>query len=102
MKPRLISKEDVQHWIKDKVLVQDLELELHNVFPKQKGLRNITVQLLRRLAHENLKQSDITHEYFDDNKANASRFLSTLEENDYITRTYDDKDKVVKLPEASV
>ena len=93
----IVTLNDVQEWIKDKILIQDLELELHNVFPKQKGLRNITVQLLRRLAHGSLKQSQIALEYFDGYEKGASRFLMALEENEYITRSYIGKDKFVSL-----
>ena len=76
--------------------MQDLELELHNLFPKRRGLRSITVQLLRELAHAPKKQQEITDFYFDGNEKNASRFLSVLEENEYITRVYEERVKVVK------
>lgn len=94
----IVTLQNVQTWIKDKTLIQDLELELHNVFPKQKGLRNITVQLLRELAHGSLKQREIAEKYFDGYEKGASRFLKSLEENEYITRTYVGKDKVISLP----
>ena len=92
-----VTLTNVQAWIKDKTLIQDLELELHNVFPRNKGLRNITVQILRKLAHGSIKQSEIVKEYFDESEKNASRFLSILEENEYITREYAGKDKMVSL-----
>jgi len=96
--PVIVTLKEVQEWIKDKTLIQDLELELHNIFPKHKGLRNITVQLLRELAHGPLKQQKISEKYFDGYDKGASRFLSTLEEHEYIIRSYEGKDKVIKLP----
>jgi hypothetical protein len=94
----IVTLLDVQAWIKDKTLVQDLELELHNIFPKQKGLRNITVQLLRELAHGPRKQQEIAEKFFDGYEKGTSRFLGTLEENEYIMRRYEGQDKVISLP----
>jgi hypothetical protein len=93
----IVSLRNVQAWIKDKILIQDLELELHNVFPRNKGLRNITVQILRKLAHGPLKQSEIAKDYFDEKEKNTSQFLSTLEENEYVKRSYIGKEKIVSL-----
>jgi hypothetical protein len=93
----IVQPSDVQLWINDKILNQDQDLELANIFPHNKTHRNITTQLLRRLAHGNLKQSDIAEDYFDSDKTNTSRFLTILEANEYIKRIYNGKEKLISL-----
>lgn len=75
-------------------LEKDMELELMNVFPRQKELRRyavIALQLLREKG--SIPQSEIAETVFDGNKMKCSRVLDKLEAWDYIQREWESTGK---------
>lgn len=82
-----VSLNDVTAWITEGQLVQDMELELADLFPNEKILRQKTVKLLHLLKKNGpTLQTKMTEELFDGHKMQASRFLDRLEAYGYITR----------------
>lgn len=99
MKPDsiVITLKDVKEGIRPTQMVVDMELELMNVFPKEKENRVLTVKLLSLLREGSMTQTDITEQLFDNAKMRASRVLGKLESWDYIKRKYDGQNKIVEL-----
>jgi hypothetical protein len=94
-----ITPENVRQWISLEQLVQDMELELATMFPKEKDYRRAAVIVLKRLSEEGfITQTQIAKEVFDGSEMKASRLLNRLEAWNYIRRERKGKEKVVSLP----
>ena len=101
-----ITVELAKNLISLEQLEKDMELELMDVFPKQKELRRLSVILLQLLRDKgSTPQSEITETIFDNNKMKCSRVLEKLEAWNYIEREWTSMEtahqKVVKLKEVS-
>jgi len=99
-----ISPDLAKQWIGLEQLERDLELELMDVFPKQKELRKSSVILLQLLNERKaVPQNEIAEEVFDGNKVKCSRVLDKLEAWGYILREWESTEeahrKIVKLRE---
>ena len=93
-----------KQWIGLEQLERDLELELLDVFPKQKELRKSSVILLQLLNERKaIPQNEIAETVFDGNKMKCSRVLEKLEAWNYIVREWESTGeahrKIVKLKE---
>jgi len=88
LKKETIVIDDVITWISEGQLVQDMELELINIFPREKILRVKAVRLLHMLRKNggSMMQTDIAKELFNGQAKAASRFLEKLEVWEYILR----------------
>jgi len=101
-----ITIEDVYEWIDTEQLQRDMELELVELFPKNKELRNYAVILLHYIQQRGIvEQSELVKTVFGEGKAEemmGSRILSKLEAYGYIHRTtHGYNQKIVSLKEAS-
>jgi GTPase SAR1 family protein len=87
-KKETIAVDDVTAWISEGQLVEDMELELIDVFPNEKILRMKTVRLLHMLRKMggSMMQTDVAKVLFDGQAKAASRFLDRLEGSGYIFR----------------
>lgn len=90
-----ITVEHVKKWISLEQLMKDMELELMDIFPKNKELRKKAVIVLQTLQEKGkIDQPSITEEIFDGNKMQASRVLNALESYGYISCRYENRVKV--------
>jgi hypothetical protein len=93
----LINKETVEKAIPYERLVEDMETELLELFPKQSDLRLQAVQLLMRLSESGPKKQSILAEELGLESYVMSRLLAKLELHHYVTRKRDGTDKIVTL-----
>jgi hypothetical protein len=93
----LINKETVEKAIPYERLVEDMETELLELFPKQSDLRLQAVQLLMRLSESGPKKQSILAEELGLESYVMSRLLTKLELHHYVTRERDGTDKIVTL-----
>jgi hypothetical protein len=101
-----ITVELAKNLISLEQLEKDMELELMDVFPKQKELRKYSVIVLQLLNERKaIPQNEITETVFDGNKMKCSRVLEKLEAWNYIEREWTSTEtahqKIVKLKEVS-
>jgi hypothetical protein len=99
-----ITVDYAKQWIGLEQLERDLELELLDIFPKQKELRKSSVILLQLLNERKaIPQNEIAETVFDGNKMKCSRVLEKLEAWNYIVREWESTGeahrKIVKLRE---
>jgi len=99
-----ITVDYAKQWIGLEQLERDMELELMDVFPKQKELRKSSVILLQLLNERKaIPQNEIAETVFDGNKMKCSRVLEKLEAWNYIVREWESTGeahrKIVKLKE---
>jgi len=97
-----ITVDLVKNWIGLEQLEKDMELELMDIFPRQKELRKCSVILLQLLNERKaIPQKEIAESVFDGNKMKCSRVLEKLEAWNYIEREWESTDeahqKIVKL-----
>ncbi len=93
----LIDKETVEKAIPYERLVEDMELELSEPFPKQSDLKLQAVQLLMRLSESGPKKQSILAGELGLESYVMSRLLTKLELHHYVTRERDGTDKIVTL-----
>jgi hypothetical protein len=93
----LIDKETVEEAIPYERLVEDMELELSELFPKQSDLRLQAVQLLMRLSESGPKKRSVLAGELGLESYVMSRLLTKLELHHYVTRERDGTDKIVTL-----
>jgi len=93
----LIDKETVEKAIPYERLVEDMETELLELFPKQSDLKLQAVQLLVRLTESGPKKQSILAEELSLESYVMSRLLTKLELHHYVTRERDGTDKIVTL-----
>jgi len=101
-----ITVELAKNLISLEQIEKDMELELMDVFPKQKELRKYSVILLQLLNERKaIPQNEIAETVFDGNKMKCSRVLEKLEAWNYIEREWTSTEtahqKIVKLKEVS-
>jgi hypothetical protein len=98
-----ISPDLAKQWIGLEQLEKDMELELMDIFPREKELRRLSVTLLQFLNEGAIPQNDLAEEVFDGNKVKCSRVLDKLEAWGYILREWESTEearrKIVKLRE---
>jgi len=99
-----ISVDNVKQWIGIEQLEKDMELELMNVFSRQKELRRLSIIVLQLLNEKKaIPQNDLAEEVFDGNKVRCSRLLDKLEAWGYISREWEStkeaRRKIVRLRE---
>ena len=93
-----ITVEDVKQWISLDQLVKDMELELMDLYPRQKENRRMTVMVLRFLREKGpTDQPAIARALFEGNKMACSRLLHKLEGYDYVASEYQDRCKVWRI-----
>ena len=92
-----IDKETVEEAIPYERLVEDMETELLELFPKQSDLRLQAVQLLMRLSESGPKKQSILAGELGLESYVMSRLLTKLELHHYVTRERDGTDKIVTL-----
>lgn len=99
-----ISPDLAKQWIGIEQLEKDMELELMDIFPRQKELRRLSIIILQLLNERKaIPQNDLAEEVFDGNKVRCSRLLDKLEAWGYISRKWEStkeaRRKIVKLRE---
>jgi hypothetical protein len=99
-----ITVDYAKQWIGLEQLEKDMELELMDIFPKQKELRKSSVILLQLLNERKaIPQNELAETVFDGNKMKCSRVLDKLEAWGYILREWESTEearrKIVKLRE---
>jgi hypothetical protein len=99
-----ISPDLAKQWIGLEQLEKDMELELMDIFPREKELRRLSVTILQVLnGKKAIPQNDLAEEVFDGNKVKCSRVLDKLEAWGYILREWESTEearrKIVKVRE---
>jgi predicted transcriptional regulator len=99
-----ISPDLAKQWIGLEQLEKDMELELMDIFPREKELRRLSVTVLQLLNEKKaIPQNDLAEEVFDGNKVKCSRVLDKLEAWGYILREWESTEearrKIVKFRE---
>jgi GTPase SAR1 family protein len=91
-----ITTETVKNAVTYKKMVEDMELELLQVFPKQKDYRIYTVRLFDYLESGPKKQSQLTEE-LNLPPYTITRLLNKLELHNYIKRQRKGTDKIISI-----
>jgi len=97
-----ISPDLAKQWIGIEQLEKDMELELMDIFPRQRELRRLSIIVLQLLNEKKaIPQNDLAEEVFDGNKVRCSRLLDKLEAWGYISREWEStkeaRRKIVRL-----
>jgi GTPase SAR1 family protein len=94
----VVKPENIREWITLNQLIEDAELDLMTIFPKEREHRMLSIQTLKLLSEKGpLPQQQIVEEVFDGAKMKASRVLNKLETYQYIKRERRGKEKIVSL-----
>ena len=80
-------------------LVEDMELELMEIYPKQSDLRQHTIRLLIHLQETGQRRQSQLAEELSLEPYTLTRLLQKLELHRYIIRQRDGADKIVSLRE---
>ena len=73
-----ITQQDLRNVITTEKIVQDMELQLSELFPRSKKNRVLSVKVLRFLREHGQTQQKILEEQFFNDKMSCSRILNTL------------------------
>ena len=83
-----IDVDHVHQWISTKLLVNDLEPELINLYPRSRHNHKIILQIFHYLyRHESATQTDIQERFFGISVKDAmacSRMLHKMQEHEYV------------------
>jgi len=94
---QLIDVSIIKEAVPATLLAKDMELELTNLFPNSKEQRTSAVTIIIILQeHGPTTQKQLTKQ-LQLNPYTLSRILTRLEENNYITRTQNGKEKTIRL-----
>ena len=102
MKSPKITLQHVSKWISQETILQDLEKEVYDLFPKSKQMRENAVILLRFLMEHGEAEQQELAKLLGEGKAaemQASRILEKLEQHGLIKRWTKGKKKIVCLTE---
>ena len=90
-----ISVADVNSIITPDVISEDITTDLETIFPKKESFRQIAPSVLQKLCSTPMTTKQIAEEFFKgETMVNVSRFLTALEEADYIKGIYNNREKV--------
>jgi len=97
----LIDVATVKEAVTTERLVEDMELELSDLFPKHSEPRTLAVKLLMFLEEQGPQKQSQLSASLDIEPYSLSRLLTKLEAARYVTRTREGTDKVVALKSTS-
>jgi len=90
-----ISAADVDSIIAPDVISEDIAADLETIFPRKESFRQIAPSVLQKLCSTPMTTKQIAEEFFKgETMVNVSRFLTALEEADYIKGVYNNREKV--------
>ena len=97
----LIDVATVKEAVTTERLVEDMELELSDLFPKHSELRTLAVKLLMLLEEQGPQKQGQLATSLDIEPYSVSRLLTKLEAARYVTRTREGTDKLVAIRSAT-
>jgi len=90
-----ISVTDINSIITPDVISEDIATDLETIFPRKESFRQIAPSVLQKLYSTPMTTKQIAEEFFKgETMVNVSRFLTALEEADYIKGVYNNREKV--------